>query len=543
MANKIVRLEVGSLEGEGTESADKGYYEKPVMMVYTGKFKSLDGDVEIKDEDIDKLVSNHNSILSKLSRLATGEVPLRHNPPLQLDHSTSARDTVGRLVGPIKAGEYEHEGEKKKAMFGTCRFLGADNIEHVKDGRWAHVSIGADLENHKLTELSITPFPAAADASLLKRLASEGVHKDCDYKVFQQDGSTKWVWETKYKSGVVDSESAATTAAKACIDENIDAHPNLENNHLHLSGVAKMSFKETKEKMSKYEKCRKHLTGYKAMSEEDADKHLEGMKDDELTAMAAECDDHEKKMADEAAKEHGQLKAHKGKLVALSKGMKATGAKVQLAEAKTKISVRLGRLKAEGKISPAEIKGMDLDALAGKGADVVEATLSSYEKREHIIDTGLVGSTKALTPSQIARLTKDLNMETEELQTRLNMGMKREDAVKRMKELEDKRKRLSEMQPEMHAEPDGDEQKLAAFESAYAEHQKLVGEGKHDEAKEHLRKHLTSVHAGREEHGAVTDPTPTMSALAQDFKKMQTDFEELVKLAAPAFGATTEELT
>src|SRR3990172_904024 len=171
---KYIKLTVGSFDGEETLNQDKGYLDKPVMLVYCGKFESMDGPVEIKDEDIDNLASNHNSFLSKLSRLATGELPLKHAPPIQLDHSTSARDTVGRLVGDLKIGEHTLEdGSKVKSLLGTARILGRDNIERVQDGRWAHVSMGADLETHKLTELTITPFPAAGEASLLSRKKTE----------------------------------------------------------------------------------------------------------------------------------------------------------------------------------------------------------------------------------------------------------------------------------------------------------------------------------------------------------------------------------
>ena len=139
------------------------------MLVYTGKFNSLDGEVEIKDEDIEKLATNHNGMLASLKRLAVGDVPVKHYPPLQLDHSTSAKDTVGRLVGDLEVGEHTTPEGKYKALFGKVRILGKENVEKVMDGRWTHVSIGADLESHKITELTITPFPAAADASLLSK--------------------------------------------------------------------------------------------------------------------------------------------------------------------------------------------------------------------------------------------------------------------------------------------------------------------------------------------------------------------------------------
>ena len=99
MGMKRIQLFSGELDDKIVSSKeDSSQLEKKVMLVYTGKFNSLDGEVEIKDEDIEKLASNHNGMLASLKRLAVGDVPVKHYPPLQLDHSTSAKDTVGRLI-------------------------------------------------------------------------------------------------------------------------------------------------------------------------------------------------------------------------------------------------------------------------------------------------------------------------------------------------------------------------------------------------------------------------------------------------------------
>ena len=153
--------------------------EKKVMLVYAGSFESMDGPVEVTPENIQALADNHNSLLEKVKRMVgASEVPLKYNPPLQLDHSTSAKDTVGRLVGNLEVGEHTiDEGVVTPALFGTIQIMGKDNIEKVEDGRWTHVSIGADFENNKITELSLTPFPAAADASLLSRMSAVFIGK------------------------------------------------------------------------------------------------------------------------------------------------------------------------------------------------------------------------------------------------------------------------------------------------------------------------------------------------------------------------------
>src|SRR5574343_633609 len=149
---------------------DSSSLERNVMLVYAGQFESMDGPVEVTEEHLKSLVENHNSKLSKFKRFAIGnDAPLRMAPPLQLDHSTSAAVTVGRVVGDLQLAKYKDDetGEEKPAVFGRIRVLGKENTEKVKDGRWIHVSIGADLEAGKLNELSITPFPAAANAAIL----------------------------------------------------------------------------------------------------------------------------------------------------------------------------------------------------------------------------------------------------------------------------------------------------------------------------------------------------------------------------------------
>jgi hypothetical protein len=544
--------ETGHFDGEAKVAADKLSLDKAVLMVYTGKFESMDGPVEIKDEDIEKLAANHNTLMSKLGRLAAGNIHPRHNPPLQLDHSTSAKDTVGRLVGNLSVGEHTLEdGTKVKALMGTARVLGKENVEKVEDGRWAHLSGGFDLENHKVSELTITPFPAAGEAHMLSKnrlvtsadgpIAEEGEHQGEPFVVICKANGA-YEWRGGGTTGSEDTQAKAAAAAKHAIDT---VKKGLTNSK--LSSEDTMGYKETKEKADLYAKCKKHLTEHKKMSEEDADKHLEAAKPEELTAMGAEHDEHEKKLAadtvEKAEKEKlAALAGQKANLIKLAKGFKTSGAKVQLAEKESKIVMRLGRLQSQAKISPAEVKGLKVAELAAKGDDVIEATLSSYEKRSPVIDPGIYGSTKGLTAASLAPRLKKMNMEREELQTRLNMPSKREAALVRLAEIEKEEKLMDQSgTPHMaHEEPDGDEEKR--FADAYAEHGRLTAEGKAEEAKEHLRSYMKSLKGHNLAEGHVPDPTPHMSALAAEVKKMQTDFEEFVKLAAPAFGATAEEL-
>ena len=147
----IVRLLSGEFDESEVKAAEDGVsVDKKCMLVYSGDFESMDGPVSIKDEDIDTLASNHNSVMKKMGRLAEGVTPMKFSPPIQLDHSTSAKDTVGRLVGDLEVGTYKMEdGKEVKALYGTARILGKENVDKVMDGRWTHLSIGADLETHQ----------------------------------------------------------------------------------------------------------------------------------------------------------------------------------------------------------------------------------------------------------------------------------------------------------------------------------------------------------------------------------------------------------
>lgn len=172
----LVRLkESGSIVQEAQSSDTENMIERRAMLVYAGTFESMDGEVVVTPAHLQALVKSHNSVLGRVKRLASGETPLKNFPPVQADHSTSAWDTIGRVVGELELGDHEEEeGKPVPAVFGTVRFLGKENVERVKDGRWTHLSIGADFDKSKLAELTVTPFPAAKGASLLKasRLAN-----------------------------------------------------------------------------------------------------------------------------------------------------------------------------------------------------------------------------------------------------------------------------------------------------------------------------------------------------------------------------------
>jgi hypothetical protein len=635
-----VRLLSGSLDEKTEQLAEDGsYIDKKCMIVYTGKFESMDGPVEVKDEDVEALAANHNGMLAKLSRLAGGEVQVKHNPPIQLDHSTSAKDTVGRLRGNLSVGVHETEEGPVKALYGNMRILGAENVEKIKDGRWTHLSMGADLENHKLSELTITPFPAAADASMLGArmgaVSPEQEYENQDiykaYKGFEiglivDEGQMYWnVY--KHEHYLFGGKCSGEGDGKAKAMKQIDTRPNtlgrlsiyknwsreakaagaseinnfvglgaarfknksdaeeflkmckknpnvrsctiynefeyhtvaatwdgtdlskftkfadLDQNLKRLTeGDETVGYKETKEKMAQYEKCKKHLMDKEQLSEEAAEERMANHTDDDVKKMAAEQDEKDQKLAaEEVAKKDAEMKRmasqkdEKAKLIALSKSARAANEKVRMAARKTGIKVRLSGLAARMKCTPAEIKALNIDELAGKGDEAIDAVIASYEKREPVIDVGLHGSTKAMNLGQLNTRLQAINMEKLETETRMNMPMKREGALKQMEALKKEETTIVAQLADLGPAADD----VKSFDETFAQVTKLMADKKPAEAKEALRKFWLTQTAGG---GSIVDQTAEMSALAEDMKKMQADFEEIVKLAAPAFGATAEEL-
>ena len=105
---------IGSIDlSTAAENDAEDMIERPALLVYEGEFESMEGPVRVTGDQIEQLVTNHNSTLSKLKRLVASSTSLHHYPPLQLDHSVSARDTVGRLVGDIALGEKEMDDGRR----------------------------------------------------------------------------------------------------------------------------------------------------------------------------------------------------------------------------------------------------------------------------------------------------------------------------------------------------------------------------------------------------------------------------------------------
>lgn len=583
---RFVRLEAAGHFMNGGEAplpTAPDRLERKVMLVYSGQFESMDGPVEVKAEDVLRLAEKHNGLLAGIRRFAGGSVPVKDCPPVQLDHSASAAHTVGRLTGDLSVDDLMIEDQPRKALFGTLTILGKENVEKVLDGRWTHVSIGADLETGKLNELSITPFPAAANAAMLaKRTRFGRIVKIVEYKgvmiEVEQIGDS---YTASYGSSTTDlypSASAALDAARKSIDRGVGMSSRLAASRCSVEALngglfevknpdrvpiegspfktreeaeqaaeqyserATGAFRASKGEGMDKEKLKKHLMEKEKLSAEDADKKLASMSDEECKHLAKEADEHEKKLAAEKTEEEekqkkAEMTARREKLVTLSKGLRSKQAGISLAAKKASISTRLSALRAEAKITPAEIKKMDLDKLAGESEAVVEATLSAYANREPVIFTGALGSQKG---ENVAALSQAYKSEKLLLETALNMPSKRADAEKRLAALNSdyqaKIAKLSEGGTVIHIDTAGH-----SHNDVYGELCKMLDEGKDVAAfKARLKQVLSEARVSMTM--SADDSEKRLTALAGEVKAVQDQVNEVIALAGAALGVEAKDL-
>ncbi len=477
-----VKLKSGAFHGAVT---DGERMTAPALLVYAGDFESADGPVKVTAAHIDLIVASHNAWLAA-RRDHTGTVPLALHPPVQLDHSTSARDTVGRLVGDVFRSEHVMpDGKRVAALRGNVCILGADNCERVRDGRWADLSLGFDLDRGLIGECTITPFPAARGAGI---------------KLTQKQ------------------------------EENGGMDP---------------------------AKLKAYLTGAKGMTDDDAVAHLANLGADTegMSALAAECDEHEKKLSAEKADEDEKAKkdedekaklaastaaatklaANRSELTKLSTGFASLAQQTRLKVREGRVLTRLSKLRAAAKITPAEIKKIDLAKLTAADDVAVDMVLKTYEDREPVIMVGQLGSIKATNIAQLSQKSQLAKLEEE---TRANMSLLRRKPA-------DGETRLSDAERAAPAasrasDPNSD----AAFvEREFGEVCTLMEGGRTDEAKLRIKAFMhklmalggAAVEAAETEKEAA-DAESRLSAVAGDLQKMQDAYDSLHKLASSIAG-------
>lgn len=473
------RFQSGHITDEASGEDTDSRLSRKALLVYEGTFQSMDGEVTLSAEDIKTIADNYNSGMAKLARLFKGG-GAKVQIPVQLDHSPKASDTIGRVEGGVELGKFtDEDGVDKAALYGTLCFIGKDNVEKAKDGRWTHLSIGLEKES-KLTEVSVTPFPAAPHASLLSK---------------KQLGT----------------------------------------------GELDMGYAEHKKLADKYAKCKKHLMEHQGLSEEESDKKLSEAKEEDLSRMEKEHDERLKKLSEEkespAAKELAKYKADR---VELKREQEA----VRLAQKKLNISVRLSKLRAQGKVTPAEIKKIDVASLAKGSDESLETAFKLYDARQPVIMAGQHGSTKATDPSKIAADMKRLKVKQMEAESRANMPF----TGTSLKNQEQEKKRLaggtvampggpanSDHMSDVTAMPGGEANSdhmadkpshpYEGMEADYETMHKLMAEGKHDEAKEHFAK----MHEKMKAHLAGPEEEHPLEGVEHHMKEVEDTQKALAK--------------
>lgn len=521
---KKVRLEAAGAFGVMTD----GGRDRDAMLVYAGQFESMDGPVKVTPEAIALLVQNHNAKLAALNRTPK----MGDYPPIMLDHSNSARDVVGRLVGPLTQGE--HEGTP--AIFGKVRILGKENLEKVEDGRWTHLSIGADLETGTMHELTITPFPAAANAALLSKEATMA----------------------RKKLGSTDAPKGITTGEPK--DEELCNKKKLSEDDDEDDETKKLADGEKpEEKLSETEpgtepKKDEPKEGEQLSDDKDEDDKLGGngfrvVKQGKFWYGRGWSDEYPnakifatRQEAEKVAQEEGGKVVGKDskdddlsddndaddKFAKMSSGFRSKAAAVRMALRQQGIASRLSALRAEAKITPAEMKKINLAKLAAASDATVDAVLETYKQRQPVIHTGIFGTIKAETAAQLAaRMQKKeiTKLEAESRERFTSLGANRKTKLGEFPPPTDQSTVSTDKKPVEEISGMSDD------EAAFDEFARMIREGRDNEAREMFRKlnqKPEAVNPGQ--------PIAEMSALQSSFDELLGEFDSFVKLASGRKG-------
>jgi hypothetical protein len=313
-----------------------------------------------------------------------------------------------------------------------------------------------------------------------------------------------------------------------------------------------------------HDKMKKHLMEHKKLSEKDAEKlagemlkhhmskmgmdeekmskHLEAADDKEMSRMADEHDEHMKHLAEkpsdeEKKEEEKKMAAARTNVVNLAKGIKTAFTTVSADIRMASVNARLSQLRSKGKITPAEIKKLDLLKLSSMSQEACEAALAAFDVLEPRVNFGAMsGSTKSDVISAVA---KKYRMARLELETRLNMPSKRAEAQALLTKLSEAEK------AELAAVGGGDEESPSKGMLTKVGYEDLVSmledKKRHEELKKHL-KHLVDIHGDESGSHMSEEEGKRMSALANRQTELQNKFEELVSAVAPALGIKPEEL-
>jgi len=189
---------------------------------------------------------------------------------------------------------------------------------------------------------------------------------------------------------------------------------------------------------------------------------------------------------------------------------------VRLALKTAFLKTRLSRLKAEAKLSPAELRKLDIVRLSASSNETIEAVLKTYEAREPVIHVGQYGTIKGMSASEIAKEVRLSNLESE---TRSNMtffktGVKMSDPQQTNK--------IDKVEKEV--EMAGDQ------ESLWGEIVKAIKENDDDGAKKLF------IRACKMISGDVSMDDGSMAELMGAYASLESNYESVVQLTRAQNG-------
>lgn len=544
----MTSFEIGHISSEvGIEGED--FIEKRALLVYEGQFLCSDEElIDVTAEKIQRLVESHNAYVNKLSAIHTPEDMITFAPPIQLEHSVDSEKTIGRVLGGLELGIYKG---KVAAYAPRMRFLGKENVEKVKDKRYARLSVGANFDESTLGEVSVVTFAAAPEARLLSG-KNKNTYRDVELTSPKQ-GDTKMAGQLPHQKlmGSYAAEMKKHLAAMAAYctagekhlsrlesDEGSEKHVKALEDH--LKHFAKLSehmpqfqekFGAHQSEMKKFMHMRAHLMSAMGMSEEQADEHCGKVSEEEkarimesmsadvppTTQMSAPVEDDKK---EEPSEKDVKMKAFKEKFSTLSGSFNQQANLVRLATKKSQIVVKLAGLRAEGKISPAEIKKIDVTKLAGTNDATVNAVFDSYAAREPVILTGVYGTKKAEDLAKLSKLKATSDLRREALDSMPN--------IKKMKANVSKQNstQMSGVDPATKPVTLPIEPLTAKMDEASEHLATLYAAGKHDEA----RVYLSGLMSTRVDDEAATPMTEQLAQTVSAMATLQGKFDEINQL-------------
>jgi hypothetical protein len=295
------------------------------------------------------------------------------------------------------------------------------------------------------------------------------------------------------------------------------------------------------------EKMKKKLMEKEKLSEKEADEKLAKMSEEDQKNLAAEVDEDEKKMAAENDEEkmseeevkkfaahREQRLAAKKDLVKLAGEIKGGFSNVRLAQKKVAISTRLSKLRAAAKVTPAEIKKINLSELAGKSDDALESYFKAFEVREPQVMVGMVGDRNASEGAEVAKKQRLAAMQNTVLQ-----GMPFMSQVIKNKRLAEGEQEGSQDSVSIHVDTDPhtdmmeDDEHMSAIEKMMDEDMARAKQMFREYCKK-MKSRMTD--SGTNDMGEGGEKA--VEELASEMKKMHTQNEQLLELVAKLTGET-----